>query len=215
MNVSGKSASLRAARGRPQRRARRSCRSSPSRSNTTGSACTHATLTTSFTGRAYAFARLATSASSASYSNFEVLGSARENLAPVAIVRCVDQPTHLARQRHAPRGRGPVAELLLRLRHVDQHRLRRRPRRLAHVAALRGLFEQDLREVVAGGSTDRAGDFQHGRRVGIAAVEGARCAAAVGEQSHELADVLRCGGVELAVAAVRQRRRAAGDRARA
>ena len=67
---------------------------------------------------------------------------------------------------------------------------------------------------MAGCSADRARDLQHGRRIGIAAVEGAR-ARLVGEQPHKLADVLAprwCG-------TGRRRgssgRRAAGDRVRA
>ena len=77
-----------------------------------------------------------------------------------------------------------------------------------------GSSSEDLREAVAGCSTDRTGDFQHGRRIGIAAVEGAG-ARLVGEQSRELADVLGRGRVELSVAADRQDDVVAAGRVRA
>ena len=134
----------------------------------------------------------------------KVVRAACEDLAPVAPARCRDQPLDLPRQRVRPAHRRSIAELCFGLGHVDEERLRRRPRRLTELPADGRLGQEHLVEAVTGGCGGRTRDLEHGRRVGVAAVVRAGARRLRGEQADELADVLRRRRVEAAQAAARE-----------
>src|ERR1700730_10250658 len=195
MKVSGKSAS-RAPAPATSAASASSLSIVAARSKATGSACTHATLTTSFTGTSLRLREACDELVLGLVVELQVVGSAREDLAPVTIPGRVDQPAHLQRERLGPGGRGAVTKLALGFRHVDEQRFRRRPGRLADLAATGGLLQQDLFEAMARLLADRAGDLQHRRRIGIAAVEDVRPRLRR-DQPHKLADVLGRRRVEV------------------
>src|SRR5919198_1473577 len=124
MKVSGKRA-RRAPPAAASAASRSSLSSVPALSKMTDSAWTQATVTGSSTDPS-----LRVSAQPAEelvlgvVVEAQVLGGAREHLHPVAPMRGLDEPIHLARQRVGPGGRRLVAELTLGRGHVDEQRLR-------------------------------------------------------------------------------------------
>ena len=204
MNVSGKSASRAPASADLQRRALRACRSWPRGRTATGSACTHATLTTSFTRRAYAFARLGDERVLASYSNFRYSAPRGSTSASRARAwrRSANAPGAAAPRPTSSRAgsRARCSAFAMSIERTASAPTtasgpRRPPRRLsaARTSAKR----------MAGCLTDPPRDLSHGRRIRIAAVEGARARLS----RRAVARARRCsrrGGVEVSVAAIRQ-----------
>src|SRR4030095_6260541 len=103
------------------------------RSKTTDSAWTHATFTVSSIGSSLGRER-AHELVLGLVVELHVLRTARHHLLPVTVARGLDQPLHLPRNCLGPGDRGRVAEVVLRLRHVDEQRFRNRPRRRADLA---------------------------------------------------------------------------------
>src|SRR5919201_1733193 len=173
MNASGKSASRAPpAAASPARPASLSIVAA--RSKVTGSACTHATLTGSSITRTLRGGETSHERLLALVVELKILRPAREHLAPVAVACRGYEPVDLRIDRVVPRRRRPVAELGLGGRHVDQERLRRRPRRVADRAPPFRTREQKLRPLVAHGRSDAPRNVEHRRRIRVAAVEDAR-----------------------------------------
>src|SRR6266536_1999877 len=201
MKVSGKSASR-----APAPAASAASASSLSivavRSNATGSACTHATFTVSSI-RASLGCEEADELVLGVVVELEVLRASRQDLAPVTVSSRLEQPIDLPRDRLLPGRRGPVTEFLLSPGHVDQERLGRRPWRRPDLSSSAGIREEYLGEAVPRGRADRSHDLEQRGRIRVAAVEDAGPRLG-GDETNELADVLRCGRVEMPGAAIRQ-----------